>query len=160
MKTPSRRTFLALAAVLAASTLAPNFASAHEANCPYCDQPITQDTPTQDNEVVLKYGRKRIEYKCVYCALSEAQTEYSNGDVTIAAPSEKKGDPVILKRAGGHWSAASGAAYFVAQTPIKHRTCQATARAFRTKSAAQNYIKAHNLKAQPITLAQLVSLAK
>ena len=49
---------------------------------------ITPDTTTQDNETVLKAGRKRIEYKCVFCALAEAKTEYK-GDVTIIAPSEK-----------------------------------------------------------------------
>lgn len=159
MKTQSRRAFLALAAVFAASTLSLNFAAAHEADCPYCQQAITQDTATQDNEVVLKYGRKRIEYKCVYCALAEAKTEYSSGDVSIAAPSEKKGEPVILKRAGGKWSAAP-AAHFVAQTPLKHKTCNVTARAFHSKSAAQAYIKANNLKTAPITLSQLVALAK
>ena len=97
--------FTVLAATAAVSFVPGNFALAHEADCPYCQFPVTQDTATQDNEVVLKYGRKRIEYKCVYCALAEAKTEYSEGDVTIAAPSETKGEPVILKRTDGKWSA-------------------------------------------------------
>lgn len=160
MKTLSRRALLAAALALSLNLLPLNFATAHEADCPYCSQPITQDTPTQDNEVVLKYGRKRIEYKCVYCAVAEAKTEYKGGDVAIAAPSEKKGEPVIVKRTGGNWSATPATAVFVAQTPVKHRSCQVTARAFRTKSAADSYIKANGLKSQPISLAQLVSLAK
>ncbi len=160
MKTLSRRAFMAAALALTLNLLPLNIAMAHEADCPYCKQPVTQDTATQDNEVVLKYGRKRIEYKCVYCALAEAKTEYKSGDISIAAPSEKKGEPVIVKRTGGNWSATPSTAVFVAQTPIKHRSCQVTARAFRTKGAAESYIKANNLKSQPISLSQLVSLAK
>lgn len=160
MKTLSRRAILAAALALTLNLLPLNFASAHETDCPYCKQPVTQDTPTQDNEVVLKYGRKRIEYKCIYCAVAEGKAEYENGDISIAAPSEKKGEPVIVKRTGGKWSASPSTAVFVAQTPMKHRSCQVTARAFRTKSAADSYIKANNLKAEPISLSQLVALAK
>lgn len=153
-----RRTFLA-AAVFSATIFPILSASAHEADCPYCDRAITQDTATQDNETVLKYGKKRIEYKCVYCAVSEAQTEYSKGDLSIAAPSEKKGAPVLIKRVDGKWSAPSGVV-FVADMPLKHKTCQVTARAFTSKSAAESYIKTKKLTTSPITLAQLVAAAK
>lgn len=158
MKIPFRRALIA-AVVFAASTLPIASSMAHEADCPYCDHAITQDTPTQDNETVLKYGRKRIEYKCVYCAVAEAKTEYPKGDLSIAAPSEKKGAPVIIKRVDGNWSAPAGAV-FVSNMPIKHKTCQVTARAFTSKSAAQSYIKAKKLETSPISLAQLVALAK
>ena len=153
MKTPFRRILVA-AAVLATSTLPFVSANAHEADCPYCDRAITQD-----NKTVLKYGKKRIEYKCVYCAVSEAKTEYSKGDLSIAAPSEKKGASVIIKRVGGKWSAPASAV-FVADMPMKHKTCQVTARAFTNKTAAEGYIKAKKMTTSPMTLAQLVTAAK
>ena len=158
MKTPFRRILIA-AAVLATSTLPLASAVANEADCPYCDRAITKDTATQDNETVLKYGKKRIVYKCVYCAVSEAKTEYSKGDLSISAPSEKKGAPVIIKRVGGKWSAPASAV-FVADMPLKHKTCQVTARAFTNKRAADSYIKAKELSTSPMTLAQLVKAAK
>lgn len=158
MKIPFRRILIA-AVVLAASTLPIASASAHEAECPYCDRAITQDTATQDNETFLKYGKKRIAYKCVYCAVSDARTEYPKGDLSIVAPSEKKGAPVIVKRVGGKWSAPAGVV-FVANMPLKHKTCQVMARAFTNKSAANSYIKAKKLSTSPMTLAQLVAAAK
>ena len=158
MKISFRRTLIA-AAVCAVSTFPMYSAIADEADCPYCDRAVTKDTATQDNETVLKYGRKRIEYKCVYCAVSEAKTEYSKGDLSIAAPSEKKGARIIIKRVSGKWSAPAGAV-FVADMPLKHKACQITARAFTSKSAALSYIKAKKLTTSPITLAQLVAAAK
>ena len=152
---------LILGGLLATTFLAPLSAFAHEAPCPYCNMKITQDTPTQDNEVALKVGRKRIEYKCVYCALSEAKTEYK-GDLSIAAPSEKKGEPVVLKRTGGKWTALPATAHFVARDPLKHKMCDVQARAFSTKEAAQAYIDAHKdelADAKPLTLDEMVALA-
>jgi hypothetical protein len=150
--------------VLAASLLAliaspfiTSVASAHEGPCPYCSMPITQDTATQDNEVALKIGRKRIEYKCVYCAVAEAHTEYK-GDLSIYAPSEKKGEPVVLKRTGDRWSVLPSTAYFVSNNSVKHRTCEVQARAFTTEKEALSYAKEKNLKA--ISLEQLVASAK
>lgn len=131
-------------------------ALAHEAPCPYCGMKITQDTPTQDNETVLKSGRKRIEYKCVYCALDDANSQYK-GDLTILAPSEIKGAPVIINRVGGAWSASTTAA-FVMPKNLKHKVCQAQARAFTTQVAAQRYAKKSG--GIVLTLAQLVALAK
>ena len=132
-------------------------ALAHETDCPYCQMPVTQNTATQDNEVALKFGRKRIEYKCVYCAVAEAKSEYK-GDVTINSPSEKKGKPVILKRTGGKWSSAPAGAYFVSVRPLKHRVCQQQARAFTSKAAAQAYAQKNGYST--MTLAQLVATAK
>ena len=60
----------------------------HEATCPVCKLDVVQDTEKLDNEVALKFGRKRIEYRCVYCALSDAKN--FNGDLTILAPSRLK----------------------------------------------------------------------
>ena len=133
-------------------------AMAHQTNCPYCDMPVTQDTATQDNEVALKYGHKRIEYKCVYCALSEAKTEYSDADLTITAPSETKGAPVVLKRTAGKWSATPSTASFVAPAKIKHKVCEAQARAFSTQAVAQAYAAKNG--GDVLTLDQLNALAK
>lgn len=131
-----------LAAILVVPfAVAPHAVSAHEAPCPFCSMTITQDTATQDNEVALKIGRKRIEYKCVFCALSEAATEYK-GDLTIVAPSEKKGEPVLLKRESGKWSSTAPGVSFVAHK-ASHKICQETYRAFTTADAANGYTAAH-----------------
>jgi hypothetical protein len=150
--TPTRTLLAAIAATIALPTVGLLPAMAHSAPCPYCNMAITQDTATQDNETVMKYGRKRIEYKCVYCALAEAKTEYKTGDLTILAPSEKKGSPVIIKRTGGKWSAPATAA-FVSTSRVKHKVCQAQARAFTTKAAAQAYAKKNG--GMVMTLAQM-----
>ena len=145
---------------LLAATLAPfaNFSAfAHEADCPVCAQPITQDTATQDNEVALKFGRKRIEYKCVFCAFSDAKTEYK-GDLSILAPSEKKGQPVIIKRTGEKWTTLPAGAAFTMPARLKHKTCQESARAYSSLAAAQKAAKAGDWEV--LTLAQLLERAK
>lgn len=157
--TISRRLFAGLfATALLAPLSIPAFA--HEAPCPYCGLTVTQDTPTQDNEVALKVGRKRIEYKCVFCALSEAQSEYK-GDLSIFAPSEKKGEPVMLQRAGDKWSALPATAAFVLNSPLKHKVCQLQARAFSSPEAARAYIEANKdslPNAKPLSLDEMVRL--
>lgn len=161
-----RRALLAgTAAMLGTSTLtvlnAPP-AWAHEADCPYCQMPVVQDTAAQDNEVKLRFGRKRIEYRCVYCAIAEAKSEYPNGDVAIAAPSEKKGKPVLIKRTGGQWTVSPASAVFVAEK-VKHKYCQIGYRALTSRAALSAY-KAKNKaivgNAKPVTLTQIVALAK
>jgi hypothetical protein len=164
MKIPSSVSRRVFAGLLGAAFLAPFSVSsvlAHEAPCPLCGMAITQDTPTQDNEVGLKIGRKRIEYKCVYCALAEAKTEYQ-GDLTIFAPSEKKGEPVLLKREGDKWTALPATAHFVSKSKLKHKICQEQARAFSTFEAAQKYIAANQDSlgdAKPLTLAEMLEVA-
>ncbi|HEY0073901.1 MAG TPA: hypothetical protein VGB77_07350 [Abditibacteriaceae bacterium] len=164
MKT--NRTSRRAAAALGTLLIAFNFIAtpqvvAHEAPCPRCAQTIAQDTKDQDNETVLKIGRKRIEYKCVFCALSEAQSEYK-GDLVILAPSEKKGEPVKLDRTGGKWTASTDNARFVTHPiPQKgdHKVCHVMYRAFTSEDAAKAYIeknKAHLPEAKPITLSQLL----
>lgn len=144
-------------AVAAFSLAVPTLA--HEAPCPYCKQTIVQDNDKQDNETVLKAGRKRIEYKCVFCALREAKTDYE-GDLTILAPSEIKGEPIKLQRAAGQWTAASDGVRFVAQK-ADHKICQVTYRAFTTEKSAQDYIAANKAQlpdAQLLTLAQMLDI--
>ncbi|BCM89752.1 hypothetical protein IAD21_01599 [Abditibacteriota bacterium] len=156
----TRRVFAGLFATALVAPFATPSAFAHIAPCPYCAMTITQDTPTQDNEVALRIGRKRIEYKCVYCALAEAQTEYQ-GDLTVIAPSEKKGEPILISRKNGQWSAPDGACY-VLNAPVKHKVCQEQARAFTSKEVAQKYLNANKDTlpgAKIVTLPELVKVS-
>jgi len=144
-------------ATLFASFSAPS-AWAHIAPCPYCSLTVSQDTATQDNEVALKIGRKRIEYKCVFCALSEAQSDYQ-GDLSILAPSEKKGEPIMLMRQNGKWSSMTEGAAYVLNSPLQHKICSVQARAFGSQAAAQAYLDAHKDQlpsAKIVTLDELV----
>lgn len=109
-------------------------------------------TVSDATAAVLKSGRKRIEYKCIYCALAEAKTEFQ-GNVTISAPSEKTSHPVVLTRTGGKWSAAPATAAFVMPAHLKHKVCQAQARAFTSKTAASAFAKSSG--GTVLTLAQL-----
>ena len=132
---------------------------AHEAECPHCELDVVQDTPTQDNEVALKYGKKRIEYRCVMCAIADANKNYT-GDLTVLAPTELKGKRMEIARKGGQWSAPSGAV-FVGHK-VKHRYCQTGYRAFTTKAAFDEHVKKNKVLlsgAEPIALPQLVAIA-
>ncbi|HEX8236160.1 MAG TPA: hypothetical protein VF600_09410 [Abditibacteriaceae bacterium] len=147
---------------LCALTAAAAPLQAHEGDCPLCSLPVVQDTPEQANEVALRYGRKRIEYRCVYCALKEAHTEYS-GDLSILAPSEDKSAPVVLKRTNKKWSADPQNAIFVAQK-ANHKVCQITYRAFATRVAFDAYAKKHgdlfDKDIKPLTLSQMLDITK
>jgi hypothetical protein len=127
-------------------------AMAHAAPCPYCNMTVSDATAS-----VLRAGRKRVEYKCVYCALSEAKTEYK-GDLTITSPSEKAGKPVVMKRTGGMWTVSPATAYFVSPQRLKHKVCQQQARAFSTKAAAQAFAKTSS--GMVMTLAQMNAMAR
>ncbi len=126
-------------------------ASAHDAECPYCQLKLVQSTKTQDNEVVLKVGNKRIEYRCMYCVIKD-QKRYK-GDLVIYAPSEKKGEPVILKRTNGTWTAPKGTVFI--NTFKKHADCSLLSRAFTSKAGFDAYVKSHSLgDAKALTLAE------
>jgi hypothetical protein len=133
---------------------------AHEATCPVCKLDVVQDTAEQDNEVALRYGRKRIEYRCVFCALSDAKNY--KGDVTILAPSEIKGKPVLVSRTGDKWSVAPESAVFVGEK-VNHRHCQTGYRAFSSRTGFDAHTKKHPdllKESKPLTLPQMVELAK
>ncbi|MBC8102367.1 MAG: hypothetical protein H7Z41_07245 [Cytophagales bacterium] len=155
-----------LPALLAALTLpglfVPRPAAAHEASCPLCKLPVTQDTAAQDNEVALRYGRKRIEYKCVSCAITDTNRgAYQSGDVTILAPSETKGRPIPVTRTGGKWSAPTGTVFVGVKA--SHRICQETYRAFTSRAAFDAYVKKNQARlkdARPLTLDQMIAAAK
>jgi hypothetical protein len=161
----TRRVFLAgVSTLLLSGSVAPVLspALAHEADCPVCSLPVVQDTADLDNEVKLRYGRKRIEYRCVYCALTEAQNDFKDGDVAIAAPSETKGKPVVLKREAGKWSATPATAVFVAEK-VKHKHCQVGYRALTSRAAFEAYAKKNKAvigDAKPISLAQMLEVSK
>lgn len=136
-------------------------AMAHQTNCPYCRLPVVQDTDQQDNEVALKYGRKRIEYRCVMCAMSQAKTDYK-GDVTILAPSEVKGKPVVISRKSGQWSVAPESAVFVS-APGSHKECQTRYRAFTNKAGLDTFVQKHHdllHDAKPLSISEMVSATK
>jgi len=164
MKTMIARRLLVagtLAAVLGATVAGPALrpALAHEAKCPVCKLDVVQDTDKQDNEVALKSGRKRIEYRCVYCALSDAKSY--TGDLTILAPSEIKGKPVTLARKDGKWSASPETAVFVGHK-VNHRQCQTGYRALTTQAAFEKWVHAnHELlkEAKPLSLPQMLDVS-
>lgn len=132
-----------------------SIASAHEADCPYCKLKLVQNTKTQDNEVVVKVGNKRIEYRCLYCVIKD-QKRYK-GDLVVYSPSEKVGEPVLLKRTGGKWTAPEGAVFL--NTFKKHADCAALSRAFSSKAAFDKYVKENKVAdAKALTLAQLIEV--
>jgi hypothetical protein len=152
----------ALAVLLMAGlgVLAPRPAAAHEATCSVCKLDVVQDTEKLDNEVALRFGRKRIEYRCVYCALSDAKSY--NGDITILAPSELKGKPVLLTRAGGQWKVAPETAVFVGQK-VSHRNCQVGYRALTTKAALESWVQTNKellSGAKPLSLKEMLEVAR
>jgi hypothetical protein len=167
MKTTlSRRRLVAgIAGLIAlAFPLAEN-AFAHEAPCAFCKRSVVQDTQQTDNETALRFGRKRIEYRCVFCALTDAQNakSFATGDVTILAPSEKKGLPIPITRAGEKWSAPAGTV-FLGSDKVNHAVCAGTYRAFTTRAALDAYVKANPKSvapdAKPLTFAELLALSK
>jgi hypothetical protein len=151
---------LAALVTMGAVGMTPRPASAHEATCPYCKLDVVQDTRELDNEVALKYGRKRIEYRCVFCALAQAHTEFK-GDLTILAPSEVKGKPVLITRKEGKWSVSPETAVFVGHK-VNHRKCQLGYRALTSKAGYDAWIKQNQkllADAKPLNLEQMVKLS-
>ena len=139
-------------------------ASAHPVPCPRCGLKVVQATSTQDDETVLRYGNKRIEYRCVDCALADAK-KYA-GDVFVYAPSEVKGNPVILARQAGVWSVVkvegerlvpeTGAVFLDAFD--SHAQCATLARAFHSQRGFDAYA-AKGKDAKPLDLAGMLAKA-
>lgn len=132
------------------------FAFAHEGDCPFCKLPLIQNTETADNEVVVKFGNKRIEYRCISCVIKD-QARYKM-DLVVYAPSEKVGEPVVMKRTAGKWSAPEAAVFLYEFT--KHAECATVARAFSNKAAFEAYVaKSPKPTAKPLSLDEFVKLA-
>lgn len=155
---------LLLRIIAVASLAIPAAAMAHEVPCPLCGLKVVQNTKTQDNEVVLRYGKKKIEYRCVYCAIGDGK-KYE-GDLIVYAPSEKKGEPVLLQRTAGKWSVVKneGGKLVPAEGVVfindvrNHAKCAMLSRAFHSKEAFEKYAaenKVGDLK--PLTLDELVA---
>jgi hypothetical protein len=156
-----------LSKIVALALLAlPALVAAHEVPCPVCGLKVVQSTKTQDNEVVLRYGKKKIEYRCVYCALADAK-KY-DGDLIVYAPSETKGKPVLLQRAAGKWSVVKEAeGKLVPEEGVvfindfkSHAKCAALSRTFHTKEGFDKYVAANKVAdAKALTLDEMVAVA-
>ena len=131
---------------------------AHEGDCPYCKLSLVQNTKEMDNEVVVKFGNKKIEYRCLYCIVKD-QKRYTS-DLVVYAPSEKIGEPVVLKRFNGEWKAPEGAVFL--NTFKKHAECAGLSRAFSSREAFDRYVAEKKIvDAKPLTLSEFVeSVAK
>lgn len=141
--------------VLFASLGLTSIASAHETDCPYCKLPVVQNTKDQDNEVVVKLGNKRIEYRCLFCVIKD-QKRYK-GDLVVYSPSEKLGEPVVLKRTAGAWSGPDRAVFL--NTFKKHGDCAALSRAFSSKAAFEKYVKDNKVTdAKALSLSEFIEL--
>ena len=140
--------------------LLPLPAAAH-GNCPFCQLAVIADTKEQDNETGLRIGKRRIDYRCVFCALSDAQAKYKDTDLKVMSPSEKKGSPVVLERKGGKWTAPEGSVFVGVKG--SHRNCQTTYRAFTNQAGFEAFVKKNQglLKdAKPLSLNQMLAVAK
>jgi hypothetical protein len=145
---------------LIAMAASPALILAHEAKCPHCELDLTQNTPEQDNEVVLKFGKKRIEYKCVLCAIADAEKSYT-GDLTVLAPTEIKGKPVEITRKDGKWTATESTVFIGHK--VKHRYCDRGYRAFTSRAAFDAHVQKNKgilRDAQPIGLDEMVQISK
>ena len=143
------------------SLLIAPLALAHEVPCPLCGLKVVQSTKKQDNEVVLRFGNKRIEYRCVYCALADAR-KY-DGDLFVYAPSETKGKPVILQRKAGAWAVVRVEGEKIVPDEAvflnafeSHKSCAALSRAYHTKAG---FAKDAPKGATPLTLDAMLTKA-
>jgi hypothetical protein len=79
-------------------------------------------------------------------------------DLIVYAPSEKVGEPVVLKRTVGKWSAPEGAIFL--NTFKKHSECAELSRAFSSRSAFDKYVADKKVvDAKPLTLTEFIDLA-
>jgi hypothetical protein len=75
----------------------------------------------------------------------------------VYAPSEKVGEPVVLKRTEGKWSAPEGTVFL--NTFKKHVDCAAQSRAFTGREAFDAYVAKHQIAdAKPLTLAEFLDV--
>jgi len=144
--------------------MAAAFALAHDVPCPLCGMKVVQATKDRDNEVVLRFGKKKIEYRCVYCVLADAG-KY-NGDLIVYAPSETKGKPVLLQRKAGQWSVVKEADGKLVADPDavflnafdNHAKCAMLSRAFHTKDGFDKYVAEMKVSgAKALTIDEIVA---
>jgi len=148
-----KQTLLTLVLLVTVAFGAVTPAIAHEADCPYCKMKLVQNTKEMDNEVVVKIGNKRIEYRCIFCVLKD-QKKFT-GDLTVYAPSETVGKPVILKRTAGKWSTLEGTVFLNAFK--KHAECAELSRTFSSKAAFDKYVTKNEIaNAKALTLEEML----
>lgn len=154
---------LRLCALATLGLVAVPSALAHPVPCPVCGLKLVEGTKTQDNEVVLRYGKKKIEYRCAYCAIADSK-KY-DGDIVIYAPSETKGKPVLLQRSAGKWSVVKeqGGKLVPEEGAVflndfkSHAKCAMLSRAFHTKEAFDKYVAANKVAdAKALSLDEMV----
>ncbi len=144
---------IAALAVLSLSTALP----LHEADCPNCKLPLVQNNDDFDNEVVVRYGNKRIEYRSLYCVIKD-QDRYKV-DLTVYAPGEKVAEPVILKRLQGKWSAPEKAVFTIGTA--KMSLCAQQSRAFATVEGLETVREKLQLgDAKGLSLAEFIDAVK
>ena len=134
---------------------------AGSARCPYCKLAVLDNSGPMDNTVTLTQGARRTEYRCVYCAIAIAKGQAS-GDLTILAPSEVKGKPVVIFRKAGKWTVKPASAVFVAEK-ANHRVCQLTYRAFTSPAGAAAHVRKNQglfKGAKPVTLPTMVEISQ
>ncbi len=137
---PKRMLFLAVLSLMTFTALVTSTrAQAAERMCPYCSMPLGAPS----TQVWLQNGSKKVAYRCVFCALSEAKTEYK-GNLSIQAPTENSNKPLVIKRAGGHWSVNQKGAAFVGKK-VSHKFCPTAYHAFTSNAAAKRYIAQHKI---------------
>lgn len=156
--------FVALAACAASQvTIA---AAAKPGKCAFCRMDVLANTATTDNVVTLTSAKTRMTLRCVYCALAEAQEEEEEdlkGNLTITAPTERKGKLVTIRRANGKWSVTPRQAVFVGAQKLNHKHCEIDYRAVTSRKAVAAYVKKHKNflgNAKVLTLKQLLDETK
>ena len=78
-------------------------------------------------------------------------------DLIVYAPSEKVGEPVVLKRIDGKWSAPEGAVFL--NTFKKHSECAELSRAFSSKAAYEKYVADKKIiDAKPLSLSEFLDM--
>lgn len=148
---------LSVSLIAFGAILTPTIASAHDADCPYCKLKLVQNTAAIDNEVVVKFGNKKIEYRCMFCVFAD-QSKFV-GTVVVYAPSEKVGEPILVKRIDGQWTAPAGTVFLNAFT--SHQQCAGLSRAFTSRAAFDNYARRNNVSnPKPLTLPQFLQAVK
>ncbi len=129
----------------------------HEADCPNCKLPLVQNNDNFDNEVVVRYGNKRIEYRSIYCVLKD-QDRYKV-DLTVYSPSEKIGEPVVLKRVQGKWTAPEKAVFTMGTS--KMSLCAQQSRAFSSLEGLESVrLKLELGESKPLTLTEFIEAVK
>jgi hypothetical protein len=79
------------------------------------------------------------------------------GDLVVYSPSEKVGEPVVLKRTDGKWTGPEGAVFL--NTFKKHSECAELSRAFSSKAAFDKYVKDNKVAdAKALSLSEFIAL--